>query len=541
MSIQRNGSLISIGDSFKFFSNRSLTSVAALVLLGCNHPSFPEGTFQGNLLQKSDQGTTQELITADVSPMRKGHGDIVIRDAKTASESNTLQVTLSNNGKVTLTLPGVLQNPVELEKMDDCYHSSGEPDVSFCETSTEFSIEVDDQGNPVFKLSASQFDLQGVYQFETPKSYDLKDAMQIALTKNFGSRIEFERVMEAKSRAKSAYLNLLPHINLSDILSNLTPNVASVMGVIGDLCPFLLPSRWIAAKDASITSQAEQDAMILMQFDTAAQLEALTYSYTQDKGIVSLYNYLIARAQSARDASWKIESEGTFPKGSTAHLDADIISMKLDLSAYSQLLEQDRAAIAQAMGLNNPAGVTEIIFDDSTDWSSIKPLDAQELSQIAIDRAFELQQIDELIQIAKNQKKATVFNWLDPYGDPAQDLGFNLSENLAVDADQVNELGIRKQDLEAGIVRNLFSTVEQYNKKAGDYPTALSSVQLSEQRLNTVVGQLTPNSGLNTLDIEAIFQDYLATGIRKETTLSSLRIAKAEVDRRLLQGFYSRF
>ena len=49
-----------------------------------------------------------------------------------------------------------------------------------------------------------------------------------------------------------------------------------MLGTIGDLVPFLFPSRWFHAKEAREISVVEQNTLALLRADLMPQVEGLT-------------------------------------------------------------------------------------------------------------------------------------------------------------------------------------------------------------------------------------------------------------------------
>lgn len=188
----------------------------------------------------------------------------------------------------------------------------------------------------------------------TPANYTLTQAMTRAFTQSFDSRAAYERQIQARLSAKAAYLNLLPHISISSVLGVLSPSIAGLINLVGDLAPFLLPTRWLQAHEAGLMSAAEKQALALMRADSAAQVEGLAYALERDYGIVSRYRDFQALALKTRDNLQIVEAGGGMPVGSTDHLNSVLNTAALDLVDLDELTRRDKATIAQAMGLKAP-------------------------------------------------------------------------------------------------------------------------------------------------------------------------------------------
>jgi hypothetical protein len=375
--------------------------------------------------------------------------------------------------------------------------------------------------------------------WETPAIYSLDGAMDRAFHENFDTRIQFEHVIQARLSARASYLNLLPHLSLSSVLSVFIPSVTGILGAIGDLAPFLLPTRWYQAREAALMSKSERQSLALMRMDAAAQVEGLAYALDRDRSILEQYSAFLSQAFQVRDSIQKLELANQLPEGSTDHLKAMINSMSLDMSALRLIVTQDRAVLAQAMGFFNPSAVADLTLgSEALPIDQAVPLDTQPTTRQAIARAYELVQMDYLIQISGLQKRELYFNWLDPAGDYRAALGFGLGSLVAVGRSRIHELQIKREQLAAAVAQKIAEAVGEYDQALESYRLAQEGVEIQKVRLARVISQVTPNSSLNTMDVAGIFQDSLGSAIRLRTVLTSFRVARSRIDRALLHGHY---
>jgi hypothetical protein len=192
------------------------------------------------------------------------------------------------------------------------------------------------------------------HAWEVPAHYTQREAMSRAFTESFDSRAIYERQIQARHAARASYLNLLPHLSMSSILSAVAPSVTGLLGAIGDLVPFLLPNRWLQAKSAAHQSQAQRQALALMRADAAAQVEGLSYALERDFQILAHYRTLMDLAVQTRDKLQRIELSGGMPEGSTDHLNATINWMSLDGPRPSHGIFQSRGDFGAHVGSRSP-------------------------------------------------------------------------------------------------------------------------------------------------------------------------------------------
>lgn len=373
----------------------------------------------------------------------------------------------------------------------------------------------------------------------TPAPLSLSDAMQLAMTHSFQSQVEFQHLMQARNTAKASYQALLPHIGLSDILSNLIPSVTSALSVIGDVLPFLFPNRWFQARAGTYLANAENDGYLLMKLDMANQVEGLVYALARDQAILSAYQKLYPRAQAAQSLTAGIESKGGLPAGSTDNITALIDSMVLDMDDLTSLVKADEAAISASLGYADPQLVEVEIGTENIPFETAIPLVATDLIPQVLDRSLELNQEGYMIEAAQYQKRAIYFEWLDPsVSSPEADLGIALGATVAVASSQIQELQVDQSQLKFNLEKSVYSNVGSYNTAIQERATLQDDEMLEERRLNTVIAQIYPGSSINTMDVQGVFQDNLSHWIRKEGVRADFRIARAQIDRLLMQGYY---
>jgi hypothetical protein len=192
------------------------------------------------------------------------------------------------------------------------------------------------------------------------------------------------------------------------------------------------------------------------------------------------------------------------------------------------------------MGFSNPEAILELTLDPEVLPIDVaRPLDTEPLSRAALAHSYEVAQMTDLIAVAAVQKREVYFNWLDPAGDYTAALGFGLADQIAVGRSRIRELQIRREQLQAAIAQKIAGAVAQYDGALLSFPVVKEGVALSDRRMTRVLSQITPGSPLNTLDIEAVFQDTISCWIRYETILAGFRVARSLIDRSLLQGVYA--
>ena len=514
-----------------------------LSLCGCEVQSTvpASGHYEGNLIYDAAGQLISLSITAEISALENGKASIQLKDLSN-SYQRVLILTEVRQESLNLDLPDGLSSEARLTKDGDCYASRLPMQVRLCPTTQSLTIEVNGQtGGAVYSLSLDRATENSHTTLEMPRSFTLIEAVNQAFAMEFNTRAEFQRVMQARHLAQNAYLNLLPHLSANSILAVATAtDMIGLLGSIGDLAPFLLPSRWLQAKQAGVLSEAEQDAMVAMRADAGVQVEGLAYAYARDQKIARHFEEAQTRIGQIIQTVQSGETAGRFPAGTADMLASVQISMEADAAELDLSIREQRTFFAQALGLINPQAVTGLeVLEPATPVEQTKDLNEKDYQQAVLARSWELRQMDFLIRAARLQEEGTLFSWMDPTGDPSLGLGLGLGEAVAVQSSKVAELLVSRQGLEAILLQKLSNTVAEYNDSMEDHERSTRNFEIQDRRLKRELTALQSGVQANLLDLVTVLPEHLKAQIALRNSEAVYRLSRAKLDRLLSEGFYT--
>ena len=456
-------------------------------------PALPisqvSGHYEGSMTTHLDNGPyALTPLAADISRENGTLFRVTPRD-KSGNVRITLEVTAIHGSTITLSSSLGMKEPMPLVLQNDTQCFAGKADllVTLCANDGNLSFEILNSvdHSSVLSLVLHHFSPNEAAPVnEQPRSFTLTQAVERARTQSFSSRIEFEHVIQAKARAKAAYLHLLPQITLGTVVNNIVPTFSSVLSAIGDLAPFLLPDHWLQARAAADMSRAEHDTDILMRLSVGAQVEGLYYTYARDLKTRDLTQDTLKRTIGIRNEVKIREDLGQLPVGSTANMDSIINQIQESLTVMGQVLAEDLASISQTLGFYDSNTVTGATIDTETvPIENAAAVDYKTINAAALSRSFELDQMDFLIASAQAGKSAQYYSWLDPYGDPSLGLGPALHSELEVTRSQIRELQIDKQQLQSILSQKVFNAVTDYGQALQGYQTAKDGMTIQNTAL----------------------------------------------------------
>lgn len=211
----------------------------------------------------------------------------------------------------------------------------------------------------------------------------------------------------AKEEVTRARTNLLPALNIGGVLNG-SPSFASA--TIGVLLPFLLPSNWHALDASRKTLTANGYAYQLVLLNTYASILSV---YAQIQGDQALRAVYVTNRDNLRQIAQAVADEvsvGTALQSDLAQAEAQVQIAETQINNIDAALAREIAALRQAMGLSlsNRLVIAPYHFSELDAESS----SATSLLAKAKDRAPELDQIDSLIEAAKQTKYANEWSFL---------------------------------------------------------------------------------------------------------------------------------
>lgn len=524
-------------------------------LVGCKD-KLASGHYEGNLWHPVNQERVQESVKIEVSSLQKNAFliDVKTLDGVSAFAASfyllkTKQLKIYSNF---LELDGVLADSVRRAEFKDpefdgeaqCFRSRQdlpvENTLEFCFKRDRFFLEIYDQAHTsIFEMSANSFTVEPPFTLEDPLTLSLTEAVEIAFQRNFSSRIAYQQALQARFAAMAAYLNLVPHLT-TNLIWNTAPNYITYIATLQGLVPFLLPSYWFQAKEASLDQEIRDLALVVMRANLVTTVEELTYSLKRDEAVVEALQGFLRETQSFQErlnrGDLSVESQRLLRE--VADFTAEALTS--DLGDMGKLIRQDRFSLAQALGFHNIEAIQEVNIDQEVLTIDLAvPIDPHATAQLATERAFELRQLDDLRKIARLKKLQNYFIWLDPTGDPKQSLGLNTFPQQKQLKSQVLELEIEREETKTRIYQNTFKLALDYNESIQSFRDIQKDLDLIQFNFQEILSDAIQGHPVHLECLKTEAQKYSASLVARQMILANYRIARAKKDRFLLAGYYS--
>lgn len=375
-------------------------------------------------------------------------------------------------------------------------------------------------------------------QAATPGNFAIEELKEISKKRNFDSRIEYTKVVEAKKSSEAAYLALAPRLTLNTIATLLTPGAiqgAGFLTVAGDLVPFLFPSNWYQAEATDWQYQIEQLTLKILKLDTATQVEQLSNLILRDLKIASQYRVLASEIRNVLDEVKIREQLGQYPDGSAANVASILSALERDALAIENNTNDQFVQLAVMAGMKDVKAVKSIQwrlekFDIEHPWIG----DETSTLILARQKSLELKQAKDLIELAKTNLHKWEWSWLDPSGAYLTGIGLPYGKTIEIAETQVKELRLGKEKTELFIARDLSHVFNVYSDAISHYSMGKDALKIQNERKNIILQNFQIGARVDFFGLTQIYQDYLQTVIQIENAVAQYRNARAQLTRFLL-------
>ncbi|MFZ9595933.1 MAG: hypothetical protein ACO3A2_07635 [Bdellovibrionia bacterium] len=528
------------------------------VLFGCK-PITKSGLYEGSLFTRTESEAKKQPVRLDLQFTDPYHGQLEVRDLH-QTILKTIQIHWERSqDALTLHIPELTTEPIRLTRFSEsdqkslkCYQGGSTPHLSLCLEPQKLFLHAFNETTHAleFSLTGDFAPQQKEMPFEEPKTYSLNEASQLILEKNFDSRIEYQKVIEAREAAKVALLNLLPHFYFKDLLAISSLNPTSIANYIADFVPFVIPTRWLKVKQAKDLREVEEISLAILKADLTYQMNNLSWILNRDRSTLEYYEHEKLKLAEAYAHSYQIGGDDI------GQLGKPIDELEFRFSVVGNFIDQeiirlensvllDRTALSLSLGFTNPMSVEGIqIENESLNLQDAQEMRADEVAKMALERSLELRQLDYLIDNATRQKQEYYFNWLDPDVAPAMSISTSLVPLIRKAKAIIKQLSIKREKTYSEVAQNAENAVINYNyalKAFKKVEQGLGRLQAREQDLYLEILRANHPGDIRMppVNIQWAISTAFQFKIQFFDALARAQIARAKIKRMLYEDYYA--
>lgn len=324
-----------------------------------------------------------------------------------------------------------------------------------------------------------------------------------AAHQSFESREEFQQLQIAKANMRLHYLNLLPHLTMNSIVAVTTATDGiALLTSIGDLLPFLLPSRWLGSAASKHLERAEVWSYQIVREDAMNLAEGLALSVARDEELVAKLKTQREPIVAVIAQIKALEAQQKLATGRWRDVASPLNLLDEAISGLDAAVEAEKYELAAAVGMK-PGAIRSVVADPDIDIqkAASTPSDASKMVdglsseearvQRALDSAAELEQLAELIQGAKREKHGRKYEWLDPSGDPQSGWGVALPQYVKISRGNVRELQIEIEQQKNTLTKKVVEAGADSRIALKNFALALAGIEIQTGRIETAIAEIT--------------------------------------------------
>lgn len=330
-----------------------------------------------------------------------------------------------------------------------------------------------------------------------PRIITMEDVVKKVSIENYRVYENALRVYQAREGIQLARMNLLPRLNIWRVtgvaIESALGNPQSIIGIVNDIAPFLVPANWFRLKASKILYNAEEEGYRALWANELMTAKALFTHLLLDQ---SLFDHILENKKELESLFTIVQSRELFggaAQGASRDIEIRMLSLQEDLRNLEVLITEEESLLKYMMGLpaNKDVKPAQIKMPD---FENLQPLDYEDFEFRAVDSSPEVRQFDYFISASDYVRKEAIFSFLGTSGMsrgvaggifdnlPMQDgLGFGLPASMRIVSAQKEILKTQQKGAVETIKRQLILLVKNYNLDLESYSNLKKRAQLTKE------------------------------------------------------------
>lgn len=373
------------------------------------------------------------------------------------------------------------------------------------------------------------------------KAFYLSEIPQFAALNNFDARTRLQMLKLAQLQTKLSHENLYPHLTLGTVVNAASAGVGiGALTLLGDLVPFLFPTRWIHVHENRGLQNAQAWSLTTYRLDAAVTTQGIALLYLRDRAIVEIMKNQINEITKIRNLTKEKEDLGFTPPGSVDNLDALLAALKHDSLILENANVNQKSQVALSMGLSSPSNLGELVDNVPIDDRRMILMDESYLMRKAVESSTEVKVIASLIEAARQSARGRYFNWIDPYADIQGGLGMGTGTFIDIGHVKVSELEVQKQQSLAAVENKIETLLNERRLILEAKEAASSNVEINTRKLKRLMKTLNSDPNFDNMNMVFALKDLTSARIQMATLDYAQKSVTFGIQRMSLTGDYEK-
>ena len=388
-------------------------------------------------------------------------------------------------------------------------------------------------------------------QNPAPIKIRLQDVVEKVSNENLEVYQGALKVYQAKKQISFARGNLLPKLNFWRILS--TPfDPKSLLGIVSDIAPFLIPSNWFQLKANKQLYFAEQEGYRALWANEVLTAKALYVHLLYDRNLLSHIMQSKRELETLRAIVKSHEVLGGAPQGASRDIEIRVLALDEDTRSLQILIEDEASLLAYMMGFGAMANL-ELEPLPLPKVTNTRPLNYNDYEARVLSVSPELRQYEFIINASKYVKKTAMFSLFGVTNEsrgtgggifdnvPIQDgLGFGTPASIKIAKSQTEGLKIQKQAAEETLKRQLRMLIVNYNLDLENFPGLARRTELTNAQNQQLYTRLKLGDEVEMFDLIEASRNHIQADTALFAAQFRFLINQDKFNRLLFTGDYAR-
>jgi outer membrane protein TolC len=360
------------------------------------------------------------------------------------------------------------------------------------------------------------------FSFASKVPITIEEVTEKVSKQNFLVLENAERVYQKKENIKFARANLLPKLNLWNIVK-VAADWLSVLDVVQDIAPFLVPANWFKAKQSKYVYRAQKEQYRALWANEVNTAKLLFLGIVRDEKLLQLLESKVTRYKEIMEMA---RSRNIFGG-------EDVFSYNLIRDRYLALLEDERLVrnmvfnekkeFQYIAGINNEEEIS-LVAPALPDVADSKPIEFSKVIFKVMEASPEVAQFEHLANSLSQVKGQIYFNVLGVSSFsagqgggtfdniPIQDgLGFGLGASVRIAKSEGRILKIQIKATIETLKKEVNLLVNEYNSLISNYDIASERISLSQQNFQNMMSYLSLGGKISALEMMEILDNLYSS------------------------------
>ncbi|MGE4234107.1 MAG: TolC family protein [Bacteriovoracia bacterium] len=379
----------------------------------------------------------------------------------------------------------------------------------------------------------------------------IEDVVQKVSTTNYKVYTNALGVYQSKQSIQSARGNLLPKLDVWKI-ANVVFDWTSVVGLIQDIAPFLVPNNWVRVEQTKLLHLANEEGYRAVWANELMTAKSLYIHLLFDESLLGHIREAERELQDVLVIVKSREAMGGVSQGVSSDIEVRLLALQEDARKLSLLIDQEKSSLGYMMTIEarTPIELTAVSIPD---FDTFIPLDYEDFEFRTLDSAPETRQYDFFIMASDYLEKEVLYSFLGGSTisrgtaggifdrlPVSGGLGFSSGADMRIAQAEKEILKKQKLGIVETIKRQLDLLVTSYNSDLQSYVNLKRQVDLTKKRQEYLFDRLKLGQNVEAIELVEASRNHIEADIGLFDTKFRLLASEDRLSRLLFHGDYTK-